>query len=136
MIRGTSIRARACPPVAERSLCDGGELHPIAPNGLGLGAWGPSEQGLGRSSSRGPPPRPKILGDKTRKPFRDGWLADQREADRWIKNPGRIHLFGHVHEADSEEAWSGAGTNLIRITAGAVHGDKLPPGVPASHGYS
>ena len=31
---------------------------------------------------------------------------------------------------------AGSGTSLIRITAGAVHGDKLPPGVPASHGYS
>lgn len=69
-------------------------------------------------------------------PFRDGWLADQREADGWLKGRAHVHLSGHVHEADSEETRGGFGTSLIRIAAGAVHGDKLPPGVPASHGYS
>jgi 3',5'-cyclic AMP phosphodiesterase CpdA len=69
-------------------------------------------------------------------PFRDGWLADQREADSWLKGRAHVHLSGHVHEADSEETRGGFGTSLIRIAAGAVHGDKLPPGVPASHGYS
>jgi calcineurin-like phosphoesterase family protein len=72
----------------------------------------------------------------THHPFRDGWLADQREADSWIKGRAHVHLFGHVHEADAEEARAGAGTSLLRIAAGAVHGDRLPEGVPASHGYS
>jgi calcineurin-like phosphoesterase family protein len=72
----------------------------------------------------------------THHPFRDNWLADQREADAYAKGRAHVHLSGHVHEADSEDARSGAGSSLLRIAAGAVHGDKLPPGVPASHGYS
>jgi hypothetical protein len=72
----------------------------------------------------------------THHPLRDGWLADQREGDRWLQSRAHVHLFGHVHEADSEDARSGTGTGLLRIAAGAVHGDKLPSGVPASHGYS
>jgi hypothetical protein len=72
----------------------------------------------------------------THHPLRDGWLADQRDADRWLQSRAHIHLFGHIHEADAEHALSGSGAGLIRVAAGAVHGDLLPPGVPASHGYS
>jgi hypothetical protein len=72
----------------------------------------------------------------THHPLREGWLADQRDADAYLRGSGRILLSGHVHEADSEDARSGAGAGVIRIAAGAVHGDKLPAGVPASHGYS
>lgn len=72
----------------------------------------------------------------THHPLREGWLADQVDAGRQIAKSATIHLFGHVHEADSEEALTGAGTGVLRITAGAVHGDKLPEGVPASHGYN
>lgn len=72
----------------------------------------------------------------THHPLRGGWLADQRDADRWLQSRAHVHLFGHVHEAESEDARSGAGVGLIRIAAGAAHGDLLPPGVPASHGYS
>ena len=70
----------------------------------------------------------------THHPLRGGWLADQRDADRWIQSRAHVHLFGHVHEADSEDARSGAGAGLIRVAAGAAYGDL--PGVPASHGYS
>lgn len=69
-------------------------------------------------------------------PLRDGWLVDQRDANAYITQSAQVHLFGHVHEADSEEARGGTGRGLLRIAAGAVHGDKLPPEVPASHGYS
>jgi hypothetical protein len=72
----------------------------------------------------------------THHPLRGGWLADQRETDQWVQNRAHVHLFGHVHEADSEMARSGSGTGIIRIAAGAAHGDALPYGVPASHGYS
>lgn len=41
----------------------------------------------------------------------------------------------HVHEADSEAARSGSGAGIFRIAAGAVHGDILPPDIPATHGY-
>jgi hypothetical protein len=64
-----------------------------------------------------------------------GRLADQRDADRWLQSRAHVHLVGHVHEADSEDARSGAGVGLLRIAAGAAYGDNLA-GVPASHGYS
>ncbi len=44
------------------------------------------------------------------------------------------HLFWThpiIHEDNLEVVHAGSSTSLIRITAGAVHGDKLPPGVPA-----
>lgn len=71
----------------------------------------------------------------THHPLRGGWLADQRDTDGWVQSRAHVHLFGHVHEADSELARSGSGAGIIRIAAGAVHGDVLPPGIPASHGY-
>lgn len=69
-------------------------------------------------------------------PFSGGWLADQGEVDSWIRNHTHVHLSGHVHEASSEEARSGAGGSFLRVVAGSAHGEQLPPGVPASHGYS
>jgi calcineurin-like phosphoesterase family protein len=69
-------------------------------------------------------------------PLRSDWLDDGREADRWLKGRAHIHLFGHVHEADLEEARAGSGQQLIRIAAGAVHGEQQPAGVPPDHGYS
>lgn len=72
----------------------------------------------------------------THHPLRDGWLADQHDVDGYVRNRAHVHLFGHVHEADSEMARSGSGAGILRIAAGAVHGDNLPPGIPASHGYS
>ncbi|TKD12187.1 metallophosphoesterase [Polyangium fumosum] len=71
----------------------------------------------------------------THHPLRDGWLGDQRDADRYLQSRAHVHLFGHVHDATSEDARSGSGTGLLRIAAGAAHGDNLP-GIPASHGYS
>ncbi|MBK9258706.1 MAG: metallophosphoesterase [Polyangiaceae bacterium] len=72
----------------------------------------------------------------THHPLRGGWLADQRDTDSWVQSRAHVHLFGHVHESDSEFARSGSGAGILRIAAGAVHGDVLPPGIPASHGYS
>ncbi|HRI63398.1 MAG TPA: metallophosphoesterase, partial [Polyangium sp.] len=72
----------------------------------------------------------------THHPLRGGWLADQRDTDGWVQNRAHVHLFGHVHEADSEAARSGSGSGILRIAAGAVHGDMLPADVPASHGYA
>lgn len=72
----------------------------------------------------------------THHPFRGGWLVDQADVDNWVRNRGHVHLSGHVHEADSEMARSGSGSGILRIAAGAVHGDVLPPGVPAGHGYA
>lgn len=69
-------------------------------------------------------------------PLRDGWLADQAAIEPWIKRRAHAILTGHVHEADAEGARSGAGGMFLRVVAGSVHGDRMPPGVPAGHGYS
>jgi 3',5'-cyclic AMP phosphodiesterase CpdA len=69
-------------------------------------------------------------------PFQEDWLADQGEALKWLRRYAQIHLCGHVHESDHEVIRSGGGGGITRIVAGAVHGDKLPAGVPASHGYN
>lgn len=69
-------------------------------------------------------------------PFRFGWLADQVEADRWVRSRAHVHLAGHVHEQDSEESRSGSASGFVRIVAGAVHGESLPAGAAPSHGYN
>lgn len=69
-------------------------------------------------------------------PLRDRWLADEQNADAWIRNHAHLHLSGHVHEADSEQARSGAGGLFVRVVAGAAHGDPTAAGVPAGHGYN
>jgi tetratricopeptide (TPR) repeat protein len=66
-------------------------------------------------------------------PFRGGWLADEREADRWISNGAHLHLFGAVKDGESHEARSGAGGQFVRIAGRAAHKNK---GEPADHGYS
>lgn len=69
-------------------------------------------------------------------PLTGGWLADEREVEAWLRRHAHIHLSGHVHEAASEHLRTGARGELIRVTAGAAHGEKSPPGVPVSHGYN
>jgi predicted MPP superfamily phosphohydrolase len=69
-------------------------------------------------------------------PFRGGWLADEQNVDAWIRNHAHLHLSGHVHEANSEQARSGAGGLFVRVVAGAAHGEQLPAGIPSGHGYN
>ncbi|MCE9666340.1 metallophosphoesterase [Myxococcus stipitatus] len=69
-------------------------------------------------------------------PLEGGWLADERSADAWIRNHAHLHLSGHVHEAGSEQARSGAGGLFVRVVAGAAHGDAAATGVPSGHGYN
>lgn len=72
----------------------------------------------------------------THHPLRD-WVADHAYADGWLRNNAHVHLAGHVHEADSEEARSGTGGQFVRVVAGAAHGEAMPEAwIPASHGYS
>lgn len=66
-------------------------------------------------------------------PFRGGWLRDDKEIDAWVRSHAHLHLFGHVHEADSEEARSGAGGAFVRVAAGAAHNEQ---GAPEAHGYN
>lgn len=72
----------------------------------------------------------------THHPLRD-WVADHAYADGWLRNNAHVHLSGHVHEADSEEARSGTGGQFVRVVAGAAHGEAMPEAwIPATHGYS
>ncbi|WP_437658711.1 metallophosphoesterase [Sorangium sp. So ce1182] len=69
-------------------------------------------------------------------PLQGGWLIDERYARGWLQNHAHVHLSGHVHDAESEETRSGGGGQFVRVTAGAVHGERQPEGVPAGHGYN
>jgi len=69
-------------------------------------------------------------------PLTGGWMADQRETIAWVRNHAHLHLSGHVHAADSESVRSGGGTDFLHISAGAAHGENLPPEIPSGHGYN
>jgi hypothetical protein len=69
-------------------------------------------------------------------PLGGGWLADQATIEPWLKRHAHALLTGHVHVADAEESRSGAGSSFLRVVAGSAHGDRMPPGIPAGHGYS
>ena len=69
-------------------------------------------------------------------PLGGGWLADQATIEPWLKRHAHALLTGHVHVADAEESRSGAGSKFLRVVAGSAHGDRMPPGIPAGHGYS
>ncbi len=69
-------------------------------------------------------------------PLAGGWLADEATVKKWLRRHVHCHLAGHVHEAESESARSGAGTEWLCITAGAAHAEPMPQGVPAGHGYN
>ncbi|NUQ74429.1 MAG: metallophosphoesterase [Polyangiaceae bacterium] len=69
-------------------------------------------------------------------PLRGGWVADEAEIEPYLKRHVHALLTGHVHEADSEASRSGSGGSFLRLSAGSAHGDKMPKGIPAGHGYS
>lgn len=69
-------------------------------------------------------------------PFADKWLADENDASGWTRQRADVHLCGHIHAADATRITSGSGTGIVTVVAGAAHGDRLPPGVPDSHGYN
>jgi serine/threonine protein kinase/3',5'-cyclic AMP phosphodiesterase CpdA len=68
-------------------------------------------------------------------PFRDGWLADERDAVGWIRKYAHLHLSGHVHEGRSEVFRDGSGHSLVSIVAGAVH-DRDKVTEPSGYGYN
>jgi predicted MPP superfamily phosphohydrolase len=70
-------------------------------------------------------------------PFRTGWLADEKNVDRWVRSRAHLHLSGHVHEAETEYSGSGGGNTFVRVVAGAAHAERNPDASsPARHGYS
>jgi|GEM_PF-25845 len=95
------------------------------------------KEALSRAFSHARPKDDELVLVLSHHPFRDNWLADQRDVDTWIRGHAHIHLSGHVHQAELEESRAGAGSNaFLRIVAGAVHGERLPAEVPAGHGYN
>lgn len=62
-------------------------------------------------------------------PFRGGCLGDEKDADAWVRNHAHLHLFGHVKDAESEAALSGADGHFVRIAAGAASAER------GDHGY-
>jgi calcineurin-like phosphoesterase family protein len=70
-------------------------------------------------------------------PLHTGWLADGRDADRWVRKSAHVHLSGHVHDLTSEETRAGGSARgFVRIVAGAAHGERVPEGATPDHGYS
>jgi serine/threonine protein kinase len=65
------------------------------------------------------------------------WLADEKDLRGQLNRRAAIHLFGHLHEADSEQARHGWGTGCLRIAAGAAHAEAASIGAPpVGHGYN
>jgi len=58
----------------------------------------------------------------THHPLSQGWLYDESDAHRWVEAKAHIHLFGHIHGAESRETTRGHGGSLITIIAGPAHG--------------
>jgi predicted MPP superfamily phosphohydrolase len=72
----------------------------------------------------------------THHPLQDGWLNDQNGVEAAFRSKAHIHLSGHIHQTNSETVHFGSGDSLVSISAGALHGDRQPQGVPAGHGYN
>lgn len=70
----------------------------------------------------------------THHPLSGGWLADEKDANDWIRSHAHIHLCGHTHESHSVEVRSGSGGHIVRIAAGSAY-DRKHEGIPSAHGY-
>lgn len=70
-------------------------------------------------------------------PLTGKWLADEASVRGRFDREAALHLFGHLHEADSEQARHGWGTGCLRIAAGAAHAEEATPdSSPVGHGYN
>lgn len=58
----------------------------------------------------------------THHPF--GWLSDGVVVDQYARTEGGIHLSGHLHAQEAEQSTRAGQNTLVRIAAGAVHGDE------------
>lgn len=53
-------------------------------------------------------------------PVQGGWLADEHEADMWLREHAHVFLTGHAHDAIADEARAGAYGAYVWVTAGAA----------------
>jgi tetratricopeptide (TPR) repeat protein/predicted MPP superfamily phosphohydrolase len=53
-------------------------------------------------------------------PVRGGWLADERDAEAWLREHAHLHLTGHVHDPIAEEARAGAPGPFVWVATGAA----------------
>ncbi len=58
----------------------------------------------------------------THHPF--SWLRDGPAVDQYARTDGGIHLSGHLHVPEAEQSTRAGENTLVRIAAGAVHGDE------------
>jgi hypothetical protein len=56
------------------------------------------------------------------------WLRDGESIGAWTRRHAHVHLFGHLHEANTITTSSGGGSVLLEIAAGAVHDSSGPNG--------
>ncbi|MDC0744695.1 effector-associated domain EAD1-containing protein [Polyangium mundeleinium] len=95
---------------------------------------------LGQGAIVGALPRAPEAGELvlvlTHHPLDQGWLKDEAEVLGWVRRRAHVHLCGHVHEAESRAVWAGSGVGLLHVVAGPAHGERMPQGVPAGHGYN
>ncbi|MFZ6179991.1 metallophosphoesterase [Nannocystis pusilla] len=74
---------------------------------------------------------PQVIIVLSHHPF--DWVAEGLELSRWTRANATLHLCGHVHDASSEQSRGGSGQELIKIIAGAAHGEA---GEIVGHGYN
>ncbi len=67
----------------------------------------------------------------THHPF--DWLQDGSRAEAWTSQYADIHLLGHVHLPSTAGPREGGQPEIVKITAGAAHGEE---GAPPEHSYN
>lgn len=64
------------------------------------------------------------------------WLRDESAVRQIVQRRAHVHLCGHVHQAESVLTSSGAGGELLRVVAGAVHELATPGAAPVRFEYN
>ncbi|MCB9701893.1 MAG: metallophosphoesterase [Myxococcales bacterium] len=83
-----------------------------------------------------PPDELELVVALSHHPLTGKWVSDEAAARGRLDREAAIHLFGHLHDPDSEQARHGWGTGCLRIAAGATHAEAAKPGEPPiGHGY-
>lgn len=67
----------------------------------------------------------------THHPF--DWLKDGSNAEAWTSQYADVHLSGHVHLPSTAGPREGGQPEIVKVTAGAAHGEE---GAPPEHSYN